>query len=67
MDLPEASAGNIGAMYTIKKLDAGIGQVKITRDSTDDTIDGGTGPIILYHQNESVTLIVGADTKWFIM
>ena len=67
MDLPEASAANIGAMYTIKKLDAGIGQVKITRDSTDDTIDGGTGPIILYHQNESVTLIVGADTKWFIM
>jgi len=67
MDLPEASATNIGAMYTIKKLDSASGQVKITRDSSADTIDGGTGPIILYHQNESVTLIVGADTKWFIM
>ena len=67
MDLPEASATNIGAMYTIKKLDSGTGQVKITRDTSADTIDGGTGPIILYHQNESVTLIVGADTKWFIM
>tara|TARA_Y100001934_G_C12341119_1_gene770266 strand:- start:1052 stop:2341 length:1290 start_codon:yes stop_codon:yes gene_type:complete len=63
--LPEAAAGNVGAMYTIKKLDSGSGNVSVSR-AGDDTIDGGTS-VVLYHQHESVTVIVGAADTWYIM
>jgi hypothetical protein len=51
--------------YTIKKLDSGSGNVVVTR-AGDDTIDGGT-TVVLYHQHESVTVIVGAADTWYIM
>lgn len=63
--LPAAVAGNVGAKYTIKKVDSGTGQVQVTR-AGDDTIDGGT-TVVLYHQHESVTLIVGAADTWYII
>ena len=63
--LPAAVAGNVGAKYTIKKLDSGAGAVEVTR-AGDDTIDGGT-TVVLYHQHESVTLIVGAADTWYII
>ena len=63
--LPAAAAGNVGAMYTIKKLDSGSGNVSVSR-AGDDTIDGGTS-VVLYHQHESVTVIVGAADTWYIM
>ena len=52
-------------MYTIKKLDSGSGNVSVSR-AGDDTIDGGTS-VVLYHQHESVTVIVGAADTWYIM
>ena len=63
--LPVAAAGNVGAKYTIKKLDSGAGAVEVTR-AGDDTIDGGT-TVVLYHQHESVTVIVGAADTWYII
>jgi hypothetical protein len=63
--LPAAAAGNVGAMYTIKKLDSGSGNISVAR-AGDDTIDGGTS-VVLYHQHESVTVIVGAADTWYIM
>ena len=63
--LPVAAAGNVGAKYTIKKLDSGAGRVTVTR-AGDDTIDGGT-TVVLYHQHESVTVIVGAADTWYII
>lgn len=63
--LPAAAAGNVGAKYTIKKLDSGAGAVEVTR-AGDDTIDGGT-TVVLYHQHESVTVIVGAADTWYII
>ena len=65
MVLPAAVAGNIGAMYTVKKLDTAAGQVQITRAGS-DTIDGATS-VVLYHQYESVTVICVAAGKWHIM
>ena len=63
--LPAAVSGNVGAMYTIKKLDSGSGSVQVARAGS-DTIDGGTS-VVLYHQHESVTVIVGAADTWYIM
>ena len=63
--LPAAVSGNVGAMYTIKKLDSGSGNISVAR-AGDDTIDGGTS-VVLYHQHESVTVIVGAADTWYIM
>lgn len=65
MTLPAAVAGNIGAIYTVKKLDAGTGQVQVTAAGS-DTVDGGAS-VVLYHQHESVTVIVGEAAKWYIM
>ena len=65
MVLPAAVAGNIGAMYTVKKLDTAAGQVQITRAGS-DTIDGANS-VVLYHQYESVTVICVAAGKWHIM
>ena len=63
--LPAAVAGNVGATYTIKKVDSGSGNVSVTR-AGDDTIDGGTS-VVLYHQHESVTVIVRAADTWDII
>jgi len=63
--LPVAAAGNVGATYTIKKVDSGTGNVSVTR-AGDDTIDGGTS-VVLYHQFESVTVIVRAADVWDII
>ena len=65
MTLPTGASGSIGNMYTIKKVDSGTNTVTVTT-ATNDKIDGGDS-LILYHQNESVTVVYAATNKYYVM
>ena len=58
------AASNGGKTLTIKKTDSSANAVSILRAGS-ETIDGATS-VILYHQNESVTLI-SDNSNWFIV
>ncbi len=55
---------NGGRSLTVKKTDSSANAVSILRAGS-DTIDGATS-VILYHQNESITLI-SDNSNWFII
>jgi len=59
-----AASSNGGRKLIIKKTDSSGNAVNILRTSS-ETIDGATS-IILYHQNESITL-VSDNSNWFIV
>ena len=54
-----------GSTFTIKKVDSGTGNVTVTT-STDNKIDGADS-IILYHQNESVTVIFAGSNNYYLV
>ena len=59
-----AAASNGGRKLVIKKTDSSTNAVNVLRTAS-ETIDGATS-VVLYHQNESITLI--SDTSnWFII
>ena len=58
------AASNGGKTLTIKKTDSSANAVSILRAGS-ETIDGATSSI-LYHQNESVTLI-SDNSNWMII
>ena len=59
-----AASSNGGRKLIIKKTDSSGNAVNILRTSS-ETIDGATS-IILYHQNESITLM-SDNSNWFII
>jgi len=61
MTLPAGAAGSIGVRYTIKKIDSSTNTVTVhaNGNSDKDKIDGGDS-IILYHQYESVTVVLAS-------
>ena len=63
--MPEATSSEVGDTYTIKKVDAGSGNVSVTAEG-DGLIDGGASTV-LYHQNESVTVVCRAADVWDII
>jgi len=63
--LPTGTAGAIGNMYTIKKVDSGTNTVTITT-ATNDKIDGGDS-MLLYHQYESITVIYADTNKYYVI
>ena len=63
--MPEATAALVGSTYTIKKVDSGSGNISVTAEG-DGLIDGGA-TFVLYHQFESVTVIVRAADVWDII
>lgn len=54
-----------GSTFSIKKVDSGVGRVTVTT-STDNKIDGADS-IILYHQNESVTVIFAGSNNYYLV
>ena len=54
-----------GSTFTIKKVDSGTGHVTVTT-STNNKIDGADS-VILYHQNESVTVIFAGSNNYYLV
>ena len=55
----------IGSTFTIKKVDSGTGRVNVTT-STNNKIDGADS-VMLYHQNESVTVIFAGSNNYYLV
>lgn len=54
-----------GSTFSIKKVDSGTGRVTVTT-STNNKIDGADS-VILYHQNESVTVIFAGSNNYYLV
>ena len=54
-----------GSTFSIKKVDSGTGNVTVTT-STNNKIDGADS-VILYHQNESVTVIFAGSNNYYLV
>ena len=54
-----------GSTFSIKKVDSGTGNVTVTT-STDNKIDGADS-VVLYHQNESVTVIFAGSNNYYLV